>query len=213
MVAASPSPLLVPIARLEGRVREQFRAILHQSFPPNERESLESIDRRLADNATLHGAFIGEDLVGFALILALDVDGVVLLDYLAVADEHRNRGLGRALLEYLRGLYGAQGEAGGILLEVESDQWGTEEERYLRSRRIAFYRRNGAVSLPLAGHLEMPGTDGTSLIYTKLLWLPLADRPPVGERLRACLLSFLRYCYGLQEGDPRTEAALSLLPD
>lgn len=211
MDTASSHTRFAPIARLEGEVRGQFTAIFYQSFPPNERESLESIDRRLAGSATLHGAFAGDDLVGFALVLPLDVDGVYLLDYLAVADTHRNRGLGRSFLEHLREAYGTREGASGILLEVESDQWGSAEERYLRARRIAFYRRNGAVPLPLRQHLEVPAADGSGLIYTKLLWLPLADPLPVGERLRACMRSFLWHCYGLRDGEPPAAAAMDAL--
>ena len=91
-----------PVAALEGPVREQFTAILHQSFPPNERESVESIDARLEGGAHLYGAFVGDYLVAFALMLTLDVEGVYLLDYLAVAESHRNQGLGRAFLAHLR---------------------------------------------------------------------------------------------------------------
>ncbi len=210
---ASPSTRFAPVATLEGRVREQFTAILCRSFPPNEHESVESIDQRLAGGARLYGAFSGEDLVGFALMLALDVEGVYLLDYLAVADTHRNQGLGHAFLDHLRAEYGSIEGAAGILLEVESDQWGTEEERYLRARRVAFYRRNGAVSLPLSRHLEMPAMDDSGCIYTKLMWLPLSATTPTGGTLRRCLVSFLWHCYGLAEETALAKAALAALPE
>lgn len=201
---------LVP--ELDGALREQFARIFYQSFPPNERESLERIDGRLAENgARLHGAFAGGDLVGFALVLPLEVEGVWLLDYLAVADRHRNHGLGRAFLAHLRAELGAEAGASGILLELESDQWGTEEERYLRARRAAFYRRNGAVPVPLSEHLRMPAMDGTGPIYTKLMWLPLADPLPAGEKLVRCVRSFLAQAYGLSDEDPTASQALRLL--
>ena len=145
------------------------------------------------------------------MVLSLEVEGVWLLDYLAVADTHRNHGLGRAFLAHLRSELGAAPNASGILLELESDQWGTEEERYLRARRAAFYRRNGAIPLPLRDHLRMPAMDESGFIYTKLMWLPLADPLPTGEKLVRCIRSFLLQAYGLSQDDPAAMEALGLV--
>ena len=210
-----PGPLTIAyhlVTELEGAMREQFDAIYCESFPPNERESLASIDQRLADEgARLYGAYCGDDLVAFALMLPLSVDGVWLLDYFAVSSSWRNQGLGRDFLGYLRSVFGSEPDISGILLELESEEWGTEEERYLRSRRLAFYRRNGASLLPLRRHLRLPGLGGGDFIYTKLMWLPLRDAAPAGEKLSRCLLAFLAVSYRLPPDAPLSVEALESL--
>jgi ribosomal protein S18 acetylase RimI-like enzyme len=197
--------------RLEGELRRQFEDIYYDSFPPEEREDPDDLARKIAQGeAILYLVREDSALVGFAYVLPLTVAGVYLIDYLAVARARRNRGIGQQLLERLRRTFGRCPRASGIMLEVESDDWGTDEERELRSRRIGFYRRNGAVLLPLPSHLRVPGTSRTEDLYSKLMWLPLGDPPPSGEKLGQCIRAFFAAAYGMPANDPYVVAALAV---
>lgn len=195
--------------RLRGELRQQFEAIYRDSFPPEQREDLDRLARRIAlGQAVLYTAHGPSKLVGFALILPLEVQGVYLLDYLAVDPAHRGCGVGRSLLGHVKGALRRCPGASGIFIEVESDEWGAEAERGLRSRRIAFYRRNGAVPLPLRSHLRVPALAGGGHLYSRLLWVSLGGPPPRGERLRQCIRSFFSQAYGMSPEDALVAEAL-----
>ena len=119
-----------------------YQTELCEAFPPNERKPLATMLELAAEGRyELLGLFDGADLLGYATLwTAPERPGYVMLDYLGVTAARRNGGLGASILAAL-----AAREAGRrtVIVEADGPDGGPEEERPLRLRRLAFYRRNG----------------------------------------------------------------------
>lgn len=119
-----------------------YRSELCEAFPPNERKPLATmLELAAAGRYELLGLFEGADLLGYATQwTAPEAPGYVMLDYLGVTAPRRNGGLGGSILAAL-----TEREAGKrtVIVEADGPDGGPEEERPLRLRRLAFYRRNG----------------------------------------------------------------------
>lgn len=123
-------------------LRAVYLRRVRADFPPAERKPLYIIERLVRSGAydTL-GYYEGERMLAYAFLWRDPEGGCVLLDYLAVCRERRGRGVGSAFLEALKKHYAA---FRGIMVEAEEPgEAGTEGERGVRRRRVAFYRRAG----------------------------------------------------------------------
>jgi len=81
----------------------------------------------------------GINVYGYAIYQKIPKYGGIHVLYLAIAPEFRSYGLGSVMLRRLDAL-----SPEGILLEVEDpDLSQNEEQLSIRTRRIAFYERNG----------------------------------------------------------------------
>jgi len=131
-------------------------------------------------------------ITGFSILFVPPAQAFALLEYMAVAPERRNRGVGSALFKQTVERAGTpDGPSRVILLEVESDRAAGADQQ-MRTRRQRFYRRLGCVRiaglhyiLPLPGHGPAPEMD--LLVYSAQ---PLRQLPKTElERwLRTCLL-------------------------
>lgn len=82
-----------------------------------------------------------EELAAYALFVTTPEKDALLLDYYAVLEEHRESGTGSLFLQKMKEVYKNRA---GILLETEDLALAAnEEERQTRTRRNAFYVRNG----------------------------------------------------------------------
>jgi GNAT superfamily N-acetyltransferase len=196
--------------------REALRAILEQSFPPEEREDFDHMMAAIErGDAWLYVAYSGEQVVGLAEGLPLQGVDVHLLGYLAVAPDWRNRRVGASILAALARQVRQWPGVGGLVLEVMSDDdaAATAEERALRVRRIGFYKRNGLTRLERVPALRVPAMEGEGTLEIKLMWLPLRTESelPEGERLRRVVTRLLRDGYSLPEDHPLLREALAKL--
>ncbi len=115
-----------------------YRRDLQASFPVSELPPLRAI-RALIRAGTYRPwcLFDGEELAGEAFVFEPE-PGFALFDYLCVAKERRNGGLGSLLIEKL-----LETERGNIVFgESEIPAYAPDKE--LAERRLAFYERNGA---------------------------------------------------------------------
>ena len=71
------------------------------------------------------------------LATTINSDAVILLDYLAVHEKRRDKGVGSAMLQALLTLY----EGRGLFVEIEAAD--RDDPTGEKSRRKAFYLRNG----------------------------------------------------------------------
>lgn len=150
-------------------------------------------------------------LVGFATIMPWITADIHLLEYLAVAREHRGKNYGAALLQHITRMLRMLGTANGIILEVESDDDGDAAERSLRKRRIGFYKRNGAQVVECAPRFRVPSMiPGDAPLREKLMWIPLKSDapPPHGDKLRDCITRIFTLDYGLAADDPLLQETL-----
>ena len=89
--------------RLDPGAAARFAEIFELSFPPEERGDTASLLESIAGGERL--CYVAErdgELIGFAVLFALDGLSVVLLEYMAVAPQARNDGVGGALFTHLR---------------------------------------------------------------------------------------------------------------
>lgn len=110
-----------------------------RDFPPEELKPFAAM-RTLYRNGVYHpvGAYHGEELLGYALLWDAPGTKYVLIDYLGVPADKRNRGLGGRILRLLGEQFA---DYDGIIVESEAPEGGPEDG--LRLRRMDFYRRAG----------------------------------------------------------------------
>ena len=160
-------------------IEQLYRTRLKKDFPRDELKPLASMRRSWKNNAyECYGLFDDSGAVlGYAFFVRRDRD--YLFDYFAIAEEHRNEGLGSL---FLRQLSECVSDADCVVGEVENPDTAEDEEtRALRDRRLRFYLRSGyrdtgLTSTVFGVHyriLEIPGTaehtaDELRTAYTEL---------------------------------------------
>jgi GNAT superfamily N-acetyltransferase len=150
---------------------------------------------------------------GFSILFVPAAGGFALLEYMAVAPDQRNQGLGaelfRRTVEYA---VTPGGRKLPVLLEIDSDREASRDQA-LRTRRARFYRRLGCLRItglhylmPLAGEGSPPEMD--LLVYSA---------EPLGRlgrsELRRWLEIVYRDVYRCSPDDPRLAQMLADLSD
>ena len=127
---------LTDFAQVEALYEERLK----KDFVRSELRPLSSMRRSWERGAyDCYGLFDGDEILGYAFFVRLGNN--YLLDYLAIAEERRDEGLGSA---FLRRLADGMKEANCMVVEVEDpDRAGDAESRAIRERRLQFYLRNG----------------------------------------------------------------------
>ena len=132
-----PSFSAARVSRLRDWIR--IRRLYARAFPPSERKPFSIILSMRRKGKTDVWCFYRDGrFAGFAS--TINGDGLILLDYLAVAEEMRGRGVGSAALAALAEAYPGQ----GLFVEIES-AFAPGEDQPQRLRRRAFYERAGFV--------------------------------------------------------------------
>lgn len=145
----------------------QALAIYEKAFPARERHPRAVIRQRLAKGAS--ELFVGEEetVVFMALLWPLADTDCILLDYLATAPAARGQGWASRFLQEIFAQSSAQQRF--IVLEVEDPDFGSN--RAERSRRLEFYRKNGARELQSV-HYILPPLQGAEPTEMRLLISP-----------------------------------------
>ncbi len=150
---------------------------------------------------------------GFSILFVPAAGEFALLEYMAVAPDQRNHGLGAELFRRTMEQAVPPGERPlPVLLEVDSDREASSD-RALRTRRERFYRRLGCLQIaglrylmPLAGEGSPPEMD--LLVYTA---------EPLGRlarsEVRRWLETIYRDVYHCSPDDPRLAQMVAGLPD
>jgi len=126
------------IEHWDGKVWEKVSAIYYQAFAEKGAKP-EKIIRNMFRKQIcfLHMAVEGEQGLAMALTGKLKGSDVLLIDYLAVREDIRGRGIGHKLLEYIKKWSITDGNFGNLLIEVEAD---TTPENLAR---IDFWKKSG----------------------------------------------------------------------
>ncbi len=131
-------------------------AIMEASFPPDEHRPREE-QQALLQNPRYALHTIEEDGHTVAFAATWQLPNFWFVEHLAVAESHRNRGLGAALLARLQA-----GNSHRLCLEVELP------ENDLSRRRIAFYERNGFTFNPYP-YTQPPISKGRAPVPLRLM--------------------------------------------
>ena len=150
---------------------------------------------------------------GFSILFLPPAERFALLEYMAVAPERRNRGVGSELFKQtMERAVTPEDRSLPILLEVDSDREACGDQQ-TRTRRQQFYRRLGCVRiaglhyiLPLPGVGPVPEMD--LMLYSAE---PLRQLPK--NELERWLRTIYRDVYHSSPDDPRIVQMLHEVPD
>ena len=177
--------------------------ILTDSIPASERLPLARFKNLLAGGRYRVYAFrSGSKVVGSAVLYFSQAQPVALLDYMAVRRELRGQGIGSALFREVAKV--AMDETPApiwLILEVDDDREGSQEDRKLNHRRIEFYRRLGARLLTNVPYL-FPSSR-TEPVPMRLMVLPLCPDSILSPRdLRLAIQDIFLGVHGRRADDP-----------
>jgi GNAT superfamily N-acetyltransferase len=167
--------------------------IYTDSFPNHERVPIETVFDDVARGERM--LWLSDQDSGFAVTRALSTsEGDVLLEYLAVDAAKRSAGIGAKLLHDIHA-----GVGHPLVFEVEDPVAAPSPDR---SRRIAFYERNGAAAIACEGY-RAPYTTGEGT-YPMLLFTLPADygSDMTGPRFRELVRRIWLDGYGRDPADP-----------
>ena len=141
---------------IQALTPQQVTQIYHRhmvrDFPADELKPLDNM-LPLMRRGLYRGYGLWEDgaLCAYALLMTVPDGRVPLLDYLAVVSDRRDHGYGSRFLQLLKA---ELADYDGIVLEAEAVAYAVGgADRAIRTRRLAFYHRNGLRSTSLQTHL------------------------------------------------------------
>ena len=123
----------------KDEIENWYKTDFVEAFSENERKPLDDIFKLIEDERyEIRGLFLDGELLGYASLWKRKEIPLVLLDYLGVKKDLRNKGIGSKILGLLK--------SEGFAITVESEMpvnGDDEKENDIRLHRIGFYKRNG----------------------------------------------------------------------
>ena len=123
-----------------------IRLLYRRAFPRSERKPFKMIRRMHRAGRT--DVWLAEQDGRFAgLGITINGSDIILLDYLAVHEKCRDKGVGSAFLQALMAKYADK----GFFLEIEAPD--RDDPTGIKARRKAFYLRNGLTDMHVTANL------------------------------------------------------------
>jgi GNAT superfamily N-acetyltransferase len=198
----------------DGETFGQFYAIYAASIVVREQKPQGWIGAMIgAPEYRVWVARTGGVVRGFSILFLPPAGGFALLEYMAVAQEQRNRGLGRQLFRRsLDCAVTSEGRRLPVVLEIDSDR-EPSSDRAMRTRREGFYRRLGCVRIAgLHYIMPLPGEGSSPEMDLMVHSAEPLDSLGRGE-LKRWLQVIYRDVYRCSPDDPRIGQMLQHLPD
>jgi GNAT superfamily N-acetyltransferase len=165
----------------------QIEPIYYQAFKEKGRKTKANFKQTLENRiGQLHIAKLDSEAVAMALTGMFEEDKILLIDYLAVRADLRDRGVGRGLLNYLVTWARENHQAVGAIVEIEADP--TEENE----RRKRFWSSCGFIPTDYV-HKYIWVPEPYRAMYLNLS--PDARLPEDGETLFQYITEFHRKAY------------------
>jgi len=197
---------LTPVETLGSAGIDDIRRIYETGFAPHLRADFSSITSQRQPGELAFALRQDEQPRGFAMLRPLGATGWIFLRYFVVEEGQRGRGLGGILWRQVTGRLRDLGYT-LLIFDVEDPDEPDcgQEEVQIRTRRIGFYRHQGASLLPVSGY-RTPHGSAEDPGWTPMLLMsaPLtAGRPvsvvPAGEIVTAVY----RYRWSLPPDHPQ----------
>ncbi|BCN32346.1 GNAT family N-acetyltransferase [Anaeromicropila herbilytica] len=120
-----------------------YQTYLIHDFPESEVKPYDIIEESTGQGKYIsYGFFRNLEPLGYAFMTKAKENGGLLMDYFAVIDKHRSKGLGSSIVETIK--RELQGRYESVIIEVENPEVEMDEKKKeVRNRRIAFYLKNG----------------------------------------------------------------------
>ena len=167
----------------EKELETLYRQRLREDFPPDELRPFSSMQYLLKQNAYRCYVYREDGEIRAYAMLILS-HGAALLDYFAVAPEHRGQGVGSRFLRELTNI-SREFQVPYVLIEAESTESSeTPEQLTERLRRLRFYKNCGCLPTPVFSLLFG--------VEYQILLLPLEDALPDSETTRKTLEDLYR---------------------
>ena len=189
---------------------EEVFKIYEASFPANERQTLKTLKIRLKENKEVFfAAKISHEVVGIGFLFDLPGSDFLLLDYLAVKENHRGKQIGEQLFEFLKSYSKRHNKH--LLMEVDDPEFG--EDKTSKLKRIAFYQKNGALWLKDIKYI-LPALDGTNATEQILMLVPENSESEFsGEEIKALVKLLYAELYGISGEDSDIHLILQSVKD
>jgi len=207
---------LEPVEALDTTAVDAVRRIYEDGFPARLRADFTSLtDQREAGEAAL-ALVCGRQPCGFAMLRRLGVTGWTYLRFFVIEQRLRGQGLGGIMWDQLTARLRADG-CTLLVFDVEDpgEPGCGPAESQVRSRRVGFYQRHGAVVLPVRGYRTPHGSAGDGGWTPMLLMAaPVAaggPAPGTGEA-RAIVSAVYRHRWRLDPGHPQIAATRVAAP-
>jgi len=192
---------------------EVMLRIYEHSMPTREQKSLSEIAAAVArPDYRLRVARLRDEIAGFSMLFLPGNHGFGLLEYMAVAAQHRSQGVGGELFRDAMSFASASDANITVLLEVDADRSTPPTDPFVQQRQ-SFYRRLGcrrvgglSYHLPLAGQGPTPEMD-LFLWHRRLQHL--VPKAPLAQWLEVIYTRV----YDMPPGDPRVDEMLLPLAD
>jgi GNAT superfamily N-acetyltransferase len=183
-------------------------SIYVNSIPPSERQKIDMVKERVTARKEhlLIGSLSGE-VVCMALVWPLQNSDFILLDYMAVKEKYRNQGIGTSLIKSILSEYCTNNRS--IIVEVEDPK---EAEKETRSKRVAFYRKNGAKELENVPYL-LPPLQG--IASTKMILMLFSNNENAimeGIVVKKLIIRIYAELYCREANDPLLSSFIDLIP-
>lgn len=180
------------------------------SFPENERRPFASIEAIiLSGKARLIIGCMDNQVVLMALLYPVTGTTFMLVDYLAIAEEYRGRGLGQKFIKDLFNTIDGT-EFQYLLVEIENPYMDRDE---VKARRARFYRRLGLKELVGLRYL-LPPLKGTTPTEMILMVLSRVDGDYLdGQWIRDIIVRIFGELYHRGVDDEILASILSGVPD
>jgi GNAT superfamily N-acetyltransferase len=208
---------LEPVEALDPAAVDAVRRIYDEGFPDRLRADFTSLTDQREDGESALALVHRRQPCGFAMLRRLGGTGWTFLRYFVVDQGRRGQGLGGIMWNLLIAWLRADG---GTLLVFDVEDPGEPgcdpAEWQVRSRRIRFYQRHGAVVLPVRGYRQ-PHTGAGDGGWTPMLLMaaPVATggpAPGAGEA-PAIVSAVYQHRWRLDPGHPQIAATQVAAPD
>lgn len=184
-----------------------IEGLYSRAFPSSERKPVQFLTAALhrSDYRVLSLSHEGE-FIAFAVLFRSTVEGMALLEYMAVVESARGQGWGSRLFGEV-----AVAAASPILIELETDG-GAGSSGNERTRRKNFYTRLGCRQLRGVEY-EMPKIASAEPPRMELLVHGVSAPSLSGEQLGRWLWEIYRNVYSRDEDDPGLRRMRAALPE
>jgi ribosomal protein S18 acetylase RimI-like enzyme len=188
---------------------DKLYAIYCKAIPAREQKSKAQLSAMVArDDYRFLLAQEGPTVVGFSISFVPANESFCLLEYMAIHEQHRSRGLGKQLFQETAKL--VQKEY--ILLEVDSDHEPSADNE-TRKRRLNFYRHLGCRRVERCSYiLPLPGA-GPAPMMNLLVFTPCTTTTIPRYQLRRWLEIIYVGVYRCAKGDSRIARMLDAVRD
>jgi GNAT superfamily N-acetyltransferase len=198
----------------EGETFRQLYAIYAASIAAREQKRESWIAAMIdAPEYRVWVAKAGGLVRGFSILFVPAAGGFALLEYMAVAPDQRNHGLGAELFrQTMKAALTPEARPLPVLLEVDSDREAASD-RALRTRRERFYRRLGCLRIAGLRYLMPLAGDGSPPEMDLLVYTPEPLGRLARSEVRRWLETIYRDVYHCLPDDPRLAQMVAGLSD